>query len=68
MFAWLVAVASVMELDFYYRQSWVDPRWVMTDEFWAGADPRLPNTGMDIFPMYMGEHRDDPLSVWVPGE
>jgi hypothetical protein len=57
-----------MEIDFYYRQSWEDPRWVMLPEFWALMDPRLANTGMDIYNMFSGEHREDPLSVWVPGE
>lgn len=62
------AVDSVMEIDFFYRQRWIDPRWIMPDEFWAGLDPRLSNTGMEIFPLFTGENREDPLPVWVPGQ
>jgi hypothetical protein len=57
-----------MELDFYCRQSWIDPRWIMAPAFWAGVDSRLANTGMEIYPLYAGEHREDPMPVWVPGE
>lgn len=59
-------VDSVIELDFYYRQSWTDPRWHLNQSFWDGLEYRVQLNGMEIYELYSGDHREDAIPVWVP--
>ena len=34
-------VNSVISVDFYYRNNWVDPRWIMNESFWDEQRPDL---------------------------
>ena len=53
-------VASTIALDFYYRNTWTDPRWKMNESFWTQQRPDIdhlvhthyrqsPFNKMDIF-------------------
>lgn len=55
-------LTSTVQLDFFLRVSWTDPRWNLGD-VWDDINPFLASEGLSIAPYVRSEN---PLNVWLP--
>lgn len=59
-------VESTVSLDFFMRQSWNDPRWIMNASFWQHLHPKVKFAGLEIHHIASADPGDDKTTIWLP--
>jgi hypothetical protein len=54
-------IAGIVEMDFIYRVSWIDPRWNIP-EMWKYLKPAMTNEGITITDLVRSSN---PLKLWL---
>jgi hypothetical protein len=57
-------ILGTATLDFHFRLSWVDPRWILSDDLFTKLDDGLYYEGIDV--MSLASDISVPLYIWSP--
>jgi hypothetical protein len=57
-------VTTTINMDFWYRNIWTDPRWNLPEEAWQYLNPIALIEGLDITEYF--NNQNNPLQIWVP--
>lgn len=57
-------IQGTATLDFHFRLSWVDPRWILPDDLFTKLDDGVYYEGIDV--MSLASDINLPLYIWSP--